>query len=179
MTYKGTTGAYGCASSSTPSQAYANPNNVDLKTIAPGISSALYTLLTTPSRRAAGPELPAARCRRRACCGGAADLRLGHFLRPCMVEFIGCTNVADGGLSHAEHAVLAAHPTDCTNVVIRGVMVDSIGPNNDGFDPDACNNVLCDGMVFNTGDDCIASSRARISTPNTARRRTTWCRTAR
>lgn len=32
----------------------------------------------------------------------------------------------------------------------------SIGPNNDGFDPDACDNVLCDNVTFNTGDDCIA-----------------------
>jgi polygalacturonase len=48
------------------------------------------------------------------------------------------------------------HPTGCTNLVIRGVMADSIGPNNDGFDPDACQNVLCEGVTFNTGDDCIA-----------------------
>jgi polygalacturonase len=40
--------------------------------------------------------------------------------------------------------------------VIRTVTVDSIGPNNDGFDPDACDMVLCDSVVFNTGDDCIA-----------------------
>jgi polygalacturonase len=48
------------------------------------------------------------------------------------------------------------HPTGCTNLVIRGVTADSIGPNNDGFDPDACRNVLCESVTFNTGDDCIA-----------------------
>ena len=35
-------------------------------------------------------------------------------------------------------------------------MADSIGPNNDGFDPDACDTVLCENVEFNTGDDCIA-----------------------
>ena len=40
------------------------------------------------------------------------------------------------------------HPTDCRNVVIRKVTVNSIGPNNDGFDPDACDHVLCEDVVF-------------------------------
>jgi polygalacturonase len=39
---------------------------------------------------------------------------------------------------------------------MQGVFADSIGPNNDGFDPDACSNVLADSVTFNTGDDCIA-----------------------
>ncbi len=155
-TYKGTTGAYGCASSSTPSQAYTNPNNVDLKTVAPGISDALYTLLTNPVTPWQQDQnyLPAL-----SEAGVPVAQRifgLGHFLRPCMVEFIGCTNVLMEDYHTQNTPFWQHHPTDCTNVVIRGVMVDSIGPNNDGFDPDACNNVLCDGMVFNTGDDCIA-----------------------
>lgn len=41
------------------------------------------------------------------------------------------------------------------NVVICGVMVDSIGLNNDGFDFDVCSNVLCENVMFNMGDDCI------------------------
>jgi polygalacturonase len=36
------------------------------------------------------------------------------------------------------------------------VYANSIGPNNDGFDPEACNYVLVEGVTFNTGDDCIA-----------------------
>ncbi|ACR31141.1 Glycoside hydrolase [Burkholderia glumae BGR1] len=155
-TYKGSSGAYGCAGSSTPSQAYTNPNNVDLKTVAPGISSALYTLLTNPTTPWQQDQnyLPAL-----SEAGVPVAQRifgLGHFLRPCMVEFIGCTNVLMENYHTQNTPFWQHHPTDCTNVVIRGVMADSIGPNNDGFDPDACNNVLCDGMVFNTGDDCIA-----------------------
>ena len=81
---------------------------------------------------------------------------IGHYLRPCMVEFIGCTNVLMESYRTNNTPFWQHHPTDCTNVVIRSVTVDSIGPNNDGFDPDACDMVLCDSVVFNTGDDCIA-----------------------
>ena len=46
-TYKGSSGVYG-SGASVPSQAYANPNNADLRIVAPGISDALYALLTSP-----------------------------------------------------------------------------------------------------------------------------------
>jgi polygalacturonase len=59
-------------------------------------------------------------------------------------------------LSHAEHPYWQHHPTGCSNVAIDGVFADSVGPNNDGFNPDACNNVLVQNVQFNTGDDCIA-----------------------
>jgi len=81
---------------------------------------------------------------------------IGHYLRPSMVEFIGCTNVLMQGYRTINTPFWQHHPTDCKNVVITGVTVDSIGPNNDGFDPDACDMVLCDSVTFNTGDDCIA-----------------------
>ncbi|CAE6836741.1 glycoside hydrolase family 28 protein [Paraburkholderia domus] len=155
-TYKGSNGAYGCVNSSTPSQAYINPKNVDLKTAAPGISNALYALLTSPTTPWQEDQnyLPAL-----SEAGVPIAQRIfgiGHYLRPCMVEFIGCTNVLMENYHTNNTPFWQHHPTDCKNVVIRGVMADSIGPNNDGFDPDACNNVLCDSVTFNTGDDCIA-----------------------
>ena len=73
-----------------------------------------------------------------------------------MVEFLGCTNVLMESYQTQNTPFWQHHPTDCRNVVIRKVTVNSIGPNNDGFDPDACDNVLCEDVVFNTGDDCIA-----------------------
>jgi polygalacturonase len=80
----------------------------------------------------------------------------GHYLRPSMVELIGCTNVLLQNYQTQNTPMWQHHPTDCTNLVIDGVHVNSIGPNCDGFDPDACSNVLAQNMVFNTGDDCIA-----------------------
>ncbi|MEW6342007.1 MAG: glycoside hydrolase family 28 protein [Pseudomonadota bacterium] len=155
-TYKGSKGAYGCAGSSTPSQAYVNPNNVDLKTVVPNISETLYAQLTSPTTPWQQDQnyLPAL-----SEAGVPVAQRifgLGHYLRPCMVEFIGCTDVLTENYHTNNTPFWQHHPTDCRNVVIRGVLADSIGPNNDGFDPDACSNVLCDTVTFNTGDDCIA-----------------------
>jgi polygalacturonase len=81
---------------------------------------------------------------------------MGHFLRPCMIEFISCTNVMLQNYHTQNTPFWQHHPVDCTYVVINGVFADSIGPNNDGFDPDACNHVLVENVQFNTGDDCIA-----------------------
>jgi polygalacturonase len=155
-TFKGSNGAYGCVSSSTPSQVYRNPNNVDLRTAAPGISDTLYAQLTSPTTPWQQDQnyLPAL-----SEAGVPIAKRIfgiGHYLRPCMVEFIGCTNVLMENYCTNNTPFWQHHPTACKNVVIRGVTTNSIGPNNDGFDPDACNNVLCDNVTFNTGDDCIA-----------------------
>ncbi|WP_240766314.1 glycoside hydrolase family 28 protein [Paraburkholderia flava] len=159
-TYKGTTGAYGCAGSSTPSQAYVNPNNTALTSLSASVTTnpnaaALLPLLDTGTSWAQDQNyLPAL-----SELGVPVTDRIfgnGHFLRPCMVEFIGCTNVLMEDYHTQNTPFWQHHPTDCKNVVIRGVFADSIGPNNDGFDPDACNNVLADTVTFNTGDDCIA-----------------------
>jgi polygalacturonase len=155
-TYKGTSGAYGFTASTVPSQATANAANVDLKTKVPGISQALYDLLTNPVTPWQQDQnyLPAL-----SEAGVPIEQRvmgLGHYLRPPMVTFLNCTNVLMENYQTQQTPFWQHHPVNCTNVVIRGVKVDSIGPNNDGFDPDACRNVLCEHMEFNTGDDCIA-----------------------
>jgi polygalacturonase len=169
-TYKGSSNTYGCAGSSTPSQAYVNPNNVPLTSLPAsqignpqanvsftnqyGVTSSLMTLLTGTGWNQDQNYLPA-----------LSELRVpvlnrvfgnGHFLRPCMIEFIGCTNVLLQNYHTQNTPFWQHHPTDCTNVVIDGVFADSVGPNNDGFDPDACNYVLVQNVQFNTGDDCIA-----------------------
>ncbi|PCE30091.1 glycoside hydrolase family 28 protein [Burkholderia ubonensis] len=154
-TYKGSSGTYG-ASASMPSQAYPNPNNVDLRIVAPGISDALYAMLTSPVTPWQQDQnyLPAL-----SEAGVPVEHRifgLGHYLRPCLVEFIGCTNVLMQDYQTQNTPFWQHHPSACRNVVIRGVTTNSIGPNNDGFDPDACTDVLCEDCTFNTGDDCIA-----------------------
>jgi polygalacturonase len=80
----------------------------------------------------------------------------GHYLRPCMVEFIGCTNVLLQGYQLNQAPFWQHHPVNCSKVEIRGVHMDSMGPNSDGFDPEACNTVLIENCTFNSGDDCIA-----------------------
>jgi polygalacturonase len=80
----------------------------------------------------------------------------GHYLRPCMIEFIGCTNVLLQGYQVNGSPFWLHHPVNCSKLEIRGVHMDSMGPNSDGFDPEACDTVLVDGCTFNSGDDCIA-----------------------
>jgi unsaturated rhamnogalacturonyl hydrolase len=46
-------------------------------------------------------------------------------------------------------------------VIVRGVDILSHGPNNDGCDPESCEDVLIDSCVFDTGDDCIAIKSGR------------------
>ncbi|TKC86065.1 glycoside hydrolase family 28 protein [Trinickia terrae] len=152
-TFKGSNGQYGCVNSSTPSQAYANPNNAALTSA----NTALLDLITSSTKAPWQQDqnyLPAL-----SELGVPVAQRIfgqGHYLRPCMVEFIGCTNVLMQDYHTQNTPFWQHHPVDCAYVVIRGVFADSIGPNNDGFDPDACQYVLCDSVTFNTGDDCIA-----------------------
>ena len=120
------------------------------------MSHALYTLLTNPVTPWQHDQ-NYLRCLSEA--GVPIEERifgLGHYLRLCMVTFIGCTNVLMENYQCNNTPFWQHHPVNCRNVVIRGVLADSSGLNNDGFDPDACDMVLCEDVEFNTGDDCIA-----------------------
>ncbi|MFZ6673156.1 glycoside hydrolase family 28 protein [Undibacterium sp. Xuan67W] len=81
---------------------------------------------------------------------------LGHYLRPPMIQFIGCTNVIMKGYQVTNTPFWQHHPVHCRNVVIENVLAKSHGPNSDGFDPEACDHVLIDTCTFDSGDDCIA-----------------------
>ncbi|NHZ79706.1 endopolygalacturonase [Massilia sp. CCM 8695] len=80
----------------------------------------------------------------------------GHYLRPCMIEFIDCARVLLKGYQVNQAPFWLHHPVACRDLEIRQVHMDSMGPNSDGFDPEACDNVLVEDCTFNTGDDCIA-----------------------
>jgi polygalacturonase len=80
----------------------------------------------------------------------------GHFLRPHMVQFVGCTNVLFQGYQVTNTPFWQHNPVNCRNMHVKNIYANSMGPNSDGFDPESCNYVLIDGCTFNTGDDCIA-----------------------
>lgn len=48
------------------------------------------------------------------------------------------------------------NPVLCTNVTVENVTADSLGPNNEGCDPESCGHVVIRNATFNTGDDCVA-----------------------
>ena len=85
----------------------------------------------------------------------------GHFLRPNMIEFLGCANVLVEGVKIVDSPFWVIHPVDSTNVIVRRVVVDSMNTNNDGCDPEGSVDVLIEGCDFNTGDDGIAIKSGR------------------
>jgi polygalacturonase len=138
-----------------------NPRNpASLAAVAPGQAAEQLALITGEKGEKAGdwrgdarylPALSEARVpvARRV-------FGIGHYLRPCMVEFIACRDVLMEGYQVVDTPFWQHHPVASRNVHIRKVRMESMGPNSDGFDPESCDTVLVDGCLFNTGDDCIA-----------------------
>ncbi|WP_147915630.1 glycoside hydrolase family 28 protein [Ruania zhangjianzhongii] len=80
----------------------------------------------------------------------------GSHLRPNLLQFLECENVLISGVTFRRSPMWTIHPLRCRNVTIRGVLVDSHGPNNDGCNPESSRDVLIEDCTFDTGDDCIA-----------------------
>jgi len=85
----------------------------------------------------------------------------GYFLRPQFISFIHCKIVKLEDFTITNSPFWVLHPLLSENVIVRGVTVNSEGPNNDGCDPESCKNVLIENCTFNTGDDCIALKSGR------------------
>jgi len=85
----------------------------------------------------------------------------GHYLRPQFVNFIRCKGIKIEDVTIINSPFWVIHPLLSENVIIRGVTVNSMGPNSDGCDPESCKNVLIENCTFNTGDDCIALKSGR------------------
>jgi polygalacturonase len=85
----------------------------------------------------------------------------GSYLRPNFIQPYRCQNVLIEGVSIINSPMWEVHPVLCTNVTVRNVRINTHGPNNDGCDPESCKDVLIEGCVFDTGDDCIALKSGR------------------
>ena len=85
----------------------------------------------------------------------------GHYLRPTMVEFYKCKNILIQGVTLKDAPFWLLHPTLSTNITIDGITTNSLGPNNDGCDPESCSFVHIKNCVFIDGDDCIAIKSGR------------------
>jgi unsaturated rhamnogalacturonyl hydrolase len=85
----------------------------------------------------------------------------GHFLRPSFFQPYRCKNVLIDGLHIRRSPMWEINPVLCTNVTVRNLDILSHGPNNDGCDPEASRDVLIEGCIFDTGDDCIAIKSGR------------------
>lgn len=85
----------------------------------------------------------------------------GSFLRPNFIQPYRCRNVWIEGITIRNSPMWEIHPVLSTNVIVRGVTIDSHGPNNDGCNPESCRDVLIERCSFDTGDDCIALKSGR------------------
>ena len=83
------------------------------------------------------------------------------FLRPPFIQPYRCNNVLIEGVTIRNSPMWEINPVLCRNVTVRGVQIDSHGPNNDGCDPESCRDVLIERCRFDTGDDCIAIKSGR------------------
>jgi polygalacturonase len=85
----------------------------------------------------------------------------GHYLRPPFVQIYRCKNVLIEGVTIRNSPFWVIHPVLSSNVIVRGVSIVSPGPNSDGCDPESSTDVLIEGTLFDTGDDCIAIKSGR------------------
>lgn len=85
----------------------------------------------------------------------------GHYLRPAFLEVYRCKNVLIKGVTITNTPFWILHPTLSQNVTIDSVTTISLGPNNDGCDPESCTDVLIENCFFSNGDDCIAIKSGR------------------
>ena len=76
-------------------------------------------------------------------------------MRPNFLVLLNCRNILLEGFTIGSGPNWTIHPVYSQNITIRGVTVDTDGPNNDGIDPDSCRDVLVENCTFNTGDDCL------------------------
>ncbi len=79
----------------------------------------------------------------------------GFHLRVNFMQPYRCKNVLIEGVHIVGSPMWEINPVLCNNVTVRGVTIDSHGPNNDGCNPESCNGVLIENCTFDTGDDCI------------------------
>lgn len=85
----------------------------------------------------------------------------GDYLRSSFVQPYRCTRVLIEDVTILRSPMWEIHPVLCTDVVVRGVHVNSHGPNNDGCDPESSRRVVIEDCTFDTGDDCIAIKSGR------------------
>ncbi|MBI2497265.1 MAG: glycoside hydrolase family 28 protein [Opitutae bacterium] len=85
----------------------------------------------------------------------------GSFLRPNFIQPYQCKNILIESVTIIRSPMWEIHPVLSSNITVRNVKISSHGPNNDGFDPESCRDILVENTVFDTGDDCIAIKSGR------------------
>jgi polygalacturonase len=85
----------------------------------------------------------------------------GHFLPPQMIQPFASNVVLLEGVTVINSPFWHLNPNLCNDVTVRGLTINSSGPNTDGCDPESCDGVVIENVTFNCGDDCIAIKSGR------------------
>jgi polygalacturonase len=85
----------------------------------------------------------------------------GHYIRVNFIQLIESENILIEGITIVNSPMWEINPVLCKNITVRGITVNSHGPNNDGCDPESCKDVLIEDCSFDTGDDCVAIKSGR------------------
>ena len=84
-----------------------------------------------------------------------------HYLRPTLVELYECKNVLIEGVTLTGSCFWTTHPVFSQNVTVRGIEVYGGYLNDDGIDPDSCEDVLIEDCYVETEDDAISIKAGR------------------
>jgi polygalacturonase len=82
-------------------------------------------------------------------------------LRPQFVQFNRCRNVLMEDFSIENSPFWTVHLFLSQDVVVRRLKIRATGHNNDGVDPEMCQNVLIEDCVFEQGDDAVSVKSGR------------------
>lgn len=85
----------------------------------------------------------------------------GHYLRPVLIQPYASKRFLIRGVLVKDSPMYHINPVLCRDVIVDNVTIQATGPNTDGVDPDACENVWIRNSIFSTGDDCIAIKSGR------------------
>ncbi|MEO1051874.1 MAG: glycoside hydrolase family 28 protein [Bacteroidota bacterium] len=84
-----------------------------------------------------------------------------HYLRPTLIELYECKNILIEGVTLRDSPFWTLHPVFSKNITIRNIKVYGEVLNDDGIDPDSCEDVLIEGCTVQTHDDAISIKAGR------------------
>ncbi|MEM7110634.1 MAG: glycosyl hydrolase family 28 protein, partial [Bacteroidota bacterium] len=84
-----------------------------------------------------------------------------HYLRPTLIEFYECKNILMSDFTIRDSPFWTIHPVFSKHITIRNLDVSGGVLNDDGIDPDSCEDVLIEGCTVKTHDDAISIKAGR------------------
>lgn len=84
-----------------------------------------------------------------------------HYLRPTLIELYECKNILIEGVTLRGSCFWTTHPVFSRNITIRKIKVYGGYLNDDGIDPDSCEDVLIEDCYVETEDDAISIKAGR------------------